>query len=68
MNAKELTQNRLMTVTELHPVPIQSPWYHMGIDFVRPIHYTHCLRLLYEDYTIAFKMCSWSCQVFVQGK
>lgn len=22
---------------ELHPVPVQSPWYHIGVDFVGPI-------------------------------
>ena len=22
---------------ELHPVPVVSPWYHIGIDFIRPI-------------------------------
>ena len=22
---------------ELHPVPVVSPWYHIGIDFISPI-------------------------------
>lgn len=22
---------------ELHPVPVKSPWYHLGIDFVGPV-------------------------------
>ena len=22
---------------ELHPVPVKSPWYHLGIDFIGPI-------------------------------
>ena len=22
---------------ELHPVPVKSPWYHVGIDFIGPI-------------------------------
>ena len=22
---------------ELHPVPVHSPWFHVGIDFVGPI-------------------------------
>ena len=22
---------------ELHPIPIKSPWYHVGVDFVGPI-------------------------------
>lgn len=28
-----------MTVAapELHPVPVVSPWYHIGIDFVGPL-------------------------------
>ena len=21
---------------ELHPVPVRSPWYHLGIDFISP--------------------------------
>lgn len=31
--------NKKMTSTtpELHPVPVKSPWYHIGIDFVGPI-------------------------------
>ena len=23
---------------ELHPVPVVSPWYHLGIDFVEQFH------------------------------
>ena len=26
----------LFSETELHPVPIHSPWFHVGIDFVGP--------------------------------
>ena len=22
---------------ELHPIPVKSPWYHLGIDFVGPV-------------------------------
>ena len=22
---------------ELHPIPVKSPWYHVGIDFIGPI-------------------------------
>jgi len=22
---------------EFNPIPVKSPWYHLGIDFVRPI-------------------------------
>ena len=30
---KKLTTER----PELHPVPVKSPWYHLGMDFVGPI-------------------------------
>ena len=28
-----------MTTTrpELHPIPVHSPWYHIGIDFIGPL-------------------------------
>ena len=31
--------NRKMTTgaPELHPIPVKSLWYHIGIDFVGPI-------------------------------
>ena len=31
--------NRKMaqTYSELHPIPVKSPWYHIGIDFIGPI-------------------------------
>ena len=33
--------NTISTITpELHPVPVKSPWYHIGIDFIGPIHPT----------------------------
>ena len=33
--------NKSSTITpELHPVPVKSPWYHIGIDFIGPIHPT----------------------------
>ena len=22
---------------ELHPIPVVSPWYHIGIDFIGPV-------------------------------
>ena len=22
---------------QLHPVPVKSPWYHIGIDFIGPL-------------------------------
>ena len=27
-----------IAMPELHPVPVVSPWYHLGIDFVGPFH------------------------------
>ena len=32
MNKKLTTEH-----PELHPVPVKSPWYHLGMDFVGPI-------------------------------
>lgn len=32
-----MNKNPIVTVPELHPVPIHHPWYHVGIDFVGPI-------------------------------
>ena len=31
--------NRKMTTgaPQLHPVPVKSPWYHIGIDFIGPL-------------------------------
>ena len=30
----------MMTRPELHPVPVKSAWYHIGMDFVSPINPT----------------------------
>ena len=27
----------MVTAPELHPIPVKSPWFHIGIDFVGPI-------------------------------
>ena len=27
----------MTTAPELHPIPVKSPWYHIGIDFVGPL-------------------------------
>ena len=28
----------MTTITpELHPIPVKSPWYHIGIDFIWPV-------------------------------
>ena len=39
--------NKKMTSTtpELHPVPVKSPWYHIGIDFVGPITPTSSMAI-----------------------
>ena len=30
----------MVTRTDLNPVPVHSPWFHVGMDFVGPIHPT----------------------------
>lgn len=35
---KKLTTER----PELHPVPVKSPWYHLGMDFGGPISPPSC--------------------------
>ena len=30
------------TMPELHPIPVKSTWYHIGIDFVGPITPPSC--------------------------
>lgn len=37
MNKKLMTER-----PELHPVPVKSPWYHLGMDFVGPISPPSC--------------------------
>ncbi len=34
--------NRKLThkTPELHPIPVKSPWFHVGIDFIGPINPT----------------------------
>ena len=32
MNRKSLT-----SYPELHPIPVYSPWHHVGMDFIGPI-------------------------------
>ena len=29
---------------ELYPVPVKSPWYHIGMDFIGPIYPTSSSR------------------------
>jgi len=28
-----------IVTTEMYPVPVKSPWHHIGIDFIGPIAY-----------------------------
>lgn len=43
---------------ELHPVPVVSPWYHIGIDFIGPIsppsHQGNSYILTISDYFTKF--------------
>lgn len=43
---------------ELHPVPVISPWYHIGIDFIGPItpasHHGNQYILTISDYFTKF--------------
>ena len=27
----------MLQTPELHPIPVKSPWHHIGIDFVGPL-------------------------------
>ena len=45
--------SKLTTTTpELHPVSVQSPWFHVGIEFVGPVtpESVHGNRLTLSDY------------------
>ena len=33
-----MNRNPFVTVPELHTVPMHSPWHHVGMDFIGPIH------------------------------
>ena len=33
-----MNKKPLVTPTVLHPVPLHSPWHHIGIDFIGRIH------------------------------
>ena len=39
---------------ELHPIPVKSPWYHIGMDFIGPIspasEMGNCYILTISDY------------------
>eukprot|EP00731_Ephydatia_muelleri_P023038 Em0015g621a len=49
--------SKLTTATpELHPVPVQSPWFHLGVNFIGPISPVsskgNCFILTLSDYFI----------------
>ena len=65
-------------VPELHPVPVHSPWHHVGIDFIGPIHPTgrsgNRFILTLSDYftngrshTSTIKACSRSSKITTSG-
>ena len=35
-----MNKKPLVTPSVLHLVPVHSPWHHIGIDFIGPIHPT----------------------------
>ena len=35
-----MNKSPLVTITELHPVPVHAQWNHVGIDFISPINPT----------------------------
>ena len=35
---QKMNKKLMITRPELHPVPVKSAWYHIGMDFVGPIH------------------------------
>ena len=38
----------MTTITlELHPIPVKSPWYHIGIDFIGPTKTTSTMNNRY---------------------
>ena len=32
-----MNKKLMITKSELHPVPVKSAWYHIGMDFIGPI-------------------------------
>ena len=37
MNVKRMRDKLTTTRAELHPNPVHSSWYHIGIDFIGPL-------------------------------
>ena len=47
------TRRFVKTRTELHPIKVQSPWFHIGIDLIGPLPETsagHKYVLTISDY------------------
>ena len=46
--------NSNTSTPELHPVPVQTPWFHLGVDFIGPISPVsskgNCFILTLSDY------------------
>ena len=34
---QQINRKKTTGVPQLHPVPVKSPWYHIGIDFIGPL-------------------------------
>ena len=34
---QRINQKQVIEKPELHPIPVHSPWFHVGVDFVGPI-------------------------------
>ena len=34
---QRFNRKMITSKSELHPVPVKAPWYHIGIDFIGPI-------------------------------
>ena len=34
---QRINQKQVIEKPELHPIPVHSPWFHIGVDFVGPI-------------------------------
>lgn len=53
------SQRKLSIIApELNPIPVVSPWHHIGIDFIGPIspqsHQGNCYILTITDYFTKF--------------
>ena len=56
-NACQRASRKLTTNTpDLHPIPVESPWFHVAIDFIEPIilAYGNMYILTLSDYFTKF--------------